>query len=57
MEVVKQKKWREKDKKLLFERVKDKYLMLRKMRINIVRVDLNQKRQNKIQKKRNKKKY
>lgn len=36
-EVVK--KWREKDKKMLFERVKEKYLMFRKMRINIIRVD------------------
>ena len=36
-EVVK--KWREKDKKMLFERIKEKYLMFRKMRINIVRVD------------------
>lgn len=33
------KKWREKDKKMLFERVKEKYLMFRKMRINIIRVD------------------
>jgi hypothetical protein len=35
----KTKKWREKDKKMLFERVKDKFLLFRKMRINIVRVD------------------
>jgi hypothetical protein len=33
------KKWREKDKKILFERVKEKYLLFRKMRINIIRVD------------------
>jgi len=33
------KKWREKDKKMLFERVKEKYLLFRKMRINIIRVD------------------
>lgn len=38
---VKLKKWREKDKKVLFDRVKEKYLMLRKMRINIYRVDQN----------------
>lgn len=45
-EVVK--KWREKDKKLLFERVKEKYLMFRKMRINIVRVDPMRKYRNKM---------
>jgi thymidylate kinase len=39
IEKEKQKKWREKDKKQLFERVKEKYLMYRKMRVNIVRVD------------------
>lgn len=36
---TKQKKWREKDKKILFERVKDKYLMFRKLRVNLIRVD------------------
>lgn len=33
------KKWREKDKKMLFERIKERYLMFRKMRVNIMRVD------------------
>ncbi len=33
------KKWRERDKKLLFEQIKEKYLMLRKMRINIIMID------------------
>ncbi len=37
--VEKAKKWREKDKKMLFERVKEKYLLFRKMRINVIRVD------------------
>lgn len=37
------KKWREKDKKLLFERVKEKFLLFRKMRINLVRVDASKK--------------
>jgi hypothetical protein len=57
------KKWREKDKKQLFEKVKEKYLMFRKMRINIVRVDPNRKNkksskasQRKRSKKREKKK-
>lgn len=33
------KKWREKDKKQLFERVKEKYLQYRKMKIFCIRVD------------------
>lgn len=33
------KKWREKDKKMLFERIKERYLMFRRMRVNVVRVD------------------
>jgi hypothetical protein len=53
---VKAKKWKEKDKKMLFERVKDKYLMYRKMRLNIVRVDLSRKNKNALSRKRNKKK-
>ena len=39
------KKWREKDKRVLFERVKEKYLMFRKMRVNIVKVDPSLKKQ------------
>lgn len=35
----KMKKWREKDKKQLFERVKEKYLQYRKMKIFCIRVD------------------
>lgn len=35
----KNKKWREKDKKCLFERIKDKYLLLRRLRVNIIKVD------------------
>ena len=37
------KKWRERDKKMLFEQVKEKYLMFRKMRVNLVRIDPNRK--------------
>jgi hypothetical protein len=33
------KKWREKDKKQLFEQVKFHFLMLRKMRLNISRIN------------------
>ena len=33
------KRWREKDKKQLFERVKERYLQFRKMRVNIIRMD------------------
>ena len=36
---MKNKKWREKDKKILAERVKEKYLMIRKMRLNLIKVD------------------
>ena len=36
---MKNKKWREKDKKILTERVKEKYLMIRKMRLNLIKVD------------------
>ena len=34
------KRWREKDKKQLFEEIKDRYLQYRKMKISVVRVDL-----------------
>lgn len=33
------KKWTEKNKKTLMERVKDKYLTIKKMRMNLTRVD------------------
>jgi len=33
------KKWREKDKKQLFENVKERYLQYRKMRVNLLRID------------------
>jgi hypothetical protein len=33
------KRWREKDKKILFEKIKERYLQYRKMKVNIVRVD------------------
>lgn len=37
--LVKKKKWRDKDKRMLLEQVKEKYLAIRKMRFNILRVD------------------
>jgi hypothetical protein len=39
-----EKKWKEKDKKVLLEKVKERYLLMRKLRINIVRVDPNKRR-------------
>jgi hypothetical protein len=33
------KKWKEKDKKILLDRVKEKYLTIKKMRMNLIRVD------------------
>lgn len=33
------KKWREKDKKTLFERVKERYLQYRRMKVNVIRID------------------
>lgn len=33
------KKWREKDKKMLYERVKERYLQMMRMRMNIILVD------------------
>lgn len=36
---MKSKKWKEKDKKILMERVKEKYLLIKKMRVNMIRVD------------------
>ena len=35
----KAKKWREKDKKSLFEKIKEKYLMFRRMRMTVIRID------------------
>ena len=32
-------KWREKDKKILYDRVRDRYLQLLKLRFNILKVD------------------
>lgn len=42
----KAKKWREKDKKTLFEKVKERYLQCRKMKVNVVRLDPAKKRKN-----------
>ena len=36
---AKTKKWKEKDKKMLLDRVKDKYLTIKKMRMNLVKID------------------
>jgi hypothetical protein len=36
---VKNKKWKEKDKRILLEGVKDKYLLIKKMRMNLIKVD------------------
>ena len=35
----KAKKWKERDKRLLLERVKEKYLDIRKMRFNLIKID------------------
>ena len=32
-------KWREKDKKVLYDRVRDRYLQLLKLRFNVIKVD------------------
>ncbi len=32
-------RWKERDKKMLFERVRDRYLEIRKLRFNILRID------------------
>ena len=32
-------RWKDKDRKILFERVRDKYLLLFKLRVNILKVD------------------
>ena len=47
-------KWREKDKKILYDRVRDRYLQLVKLRFNLLRVDPMikiKKRQERMQKK------
>ena len=36
---MKAKKWKEKDKRTLLERVKEKYLNIRKMRFNLLKVN------------------
>ena len=36
---VKTKKWREKDKKILLDKVKNMYLSIKKIRMNLIRVD------------------
>lgn len=51
----KSKKWREKDKKKLFESIKDKYLLLRRLRITVVRVDPGRKMKKPTTRKRSKK--
>lgn len=38
-ELKKKKKWKEKDKRILLERVKEKYLQIKKMRFNIQKID------------------
>ena len=40
------KKWREKDKKILFERVKERYLQYRKMKVNVTRMNPTIRRRN-----------
>jgi hypothetical protein len=39
-----EKKWKEKDKKTLIDRVREKFFLLRKLSINIARVNPNKKR-------------
>jgi hypothetical protein len=43
MQKVHTKRWKEKDKKILFEQVKTKYLQLMKLRMNLVMIDPQQK--------------
>ena len=43
------KRWREKDKKELFERVKVRYLQYRKMKVNLIRVDTLRKERRQMQ--------
>ena len=37
-------RWKEKDKKILLDKVRDIFFQLKKMRINVVRIDPNKKR-------------
>lgn len=39
-----EKKWKEKDKKTLFERVKERFNLIRKLRINVIKVDPNKRK-------------
>ena len=38
-DIKKKKKWKEKDKRQLLERVKEKYLQVKKMRFNMQKID------------------
>jgi len=49
LKTVIERKWKEKDKKTLLDRVRDKFFLLRKMRINIIRIDPNKKRKRRSQ--------
>ena len=44
---VVEKRWKEKDKKILLERVRDRFFLLRRLKINILRVDPNKRRRRK----------
>ena len=44
-----EKKWKEKDKKILLDRVKEKFLLLRRLKINVVKIDPNKKKNRKYQ--------
>lgn len=64
-------RWRDKDRKVLFERIRDRFLQLMKLRINVQRVDpmikikkrqeilakKNEKEQRRIEKKRREKQF
>ena len=49
------KRWRERDQKILFEQIKEKYLLFRRMRITVVRVDPGKKSKKATARKRSKK--
>ena len=49
------KRWRERDQKILFEKIKEKYLLFRRMRITVVRVDPGKKNKKATARKRSKK--
>lgn len=44
---VVEKRWREKDKKTLIDRVRDRFFLLRRLKVNIIRVDPNKQRKRK----------